>query len=525
MKRFSIMLKLTITVCFSLVLIEIIMGVLSVSGRYTSELNLLQSNISNSLNDYTRFFNQFGIPDQAFFEEMTGNNWLIDDIHLVNSNSQRISGNPDQQHILSFSEVLPYQTKEFVEIEINGQPFIIVNRRFELNQESFAIIVVKSLKDIVESSRAFGWRILWITLLIIVSVVGSILAISKMTIISPIRRLVEIVKNIAEGEGDLTVRVDVKSQDEISELATWLNEFIQKLHNLIKIVVENVSLLSEELTKVSSITDSIYSATNQVAADSQNADKSTVESTTEIDAVSEITHQTEAKIQEIVNSIREISQTTTEISEQSFEAEKLTKNAINIGNQALEQVGRLSDSAKKITGISEIIINIVDKTDLLALNATIEAARAGEAGKGFAVVASEVKELAQQSNQAIGEIQKVIRENDSDIVSTRDAIQEFSRVTISLDEFISTVINGIKQQNAISKDISKQFDLILQGIQEINQSMAKGAAATSDASKKVRDVFQQNAEISKISSELAQKTEDLIGIKENIQKSVSVFKL
>ena len=525
MKRYSIMLKLTITVCFSLILIEIIMGVISVSGRYSSELGLLQSNISNTLNDYTKFFIQFGIPDEAFFEEMTGNNRLIDDIHLVNADNQRISGSPDQLHSLEFSQVSPYQTNESVEIEMDGQPYLIVTRRFELNQESYTILVVRSLNNIVESSRAFGWRILWITLLIIVSVVGSILAISKMTIITPIRRLVEIVKNIAEGEGDLTVRVNIKSQDEISELATGLNEFIQKLHNLIRIVVENVSFLSEELTKFSSITNSIYSATNQVATDSQNADKSTVESAIEINAVSEITHKTDNKIQEIVNSIRAISQTTTDISEQSFEAEKLTKNAINIGNQALEQVNRLSDSAKEITGISEVIINILDKTDLLALNATIEAARAGEAGKGFAVVASEVKDLAQQSNQAIGEIQKVIKANDSDISNTIHAIQEFSRVTTSLDEFISTVINGIMQQNTISNEISVQFELILEGIQEINQSMVKGAAATSDASKKVKDVFQQNAEISKISSELAQKTEDLIGIKENIQKSVGVFKL
>jgi methyl-accepting chemotaxis protein len=525
MKRLSIMSKLAVTICFSLILIETILGILSVSGRYNEELTGLQTKISNVIGGYAQFMEQFGIPEPLFFERLASENQLIDDIHLIDYQGLRVSGNSIQGLRIPFSNVLVHQENSFKEIISDDQPYLIVTQQFSFSDKNYKILVVKNLNDVSQSSTAFGWRILWITILVIAIVVISILLIAKFTIIAPIHRLVDIVEDIAEGDGDLTARVKITSQDEISELAGGMNAFIQKLQFLVKRVVQNIELLSQNLTELHSSSEFIHQSTKQVTMESQIANEATQESAKQIATVSKIVNETENQMNDIEISLKEIASTNTEIADQSIKAEEITKNAVIVGNKAIDQVNLLNESARKITGISDIIIDISEKTDFLALNAVIESARVGEAGKGFAVVAAEVKNLAKQSNEAITDIRKILSATEKNILNTNKAIQGFSEVTNSLNEFILSVVDGIDVQNKSTAAISIQFNDFFSKMQEINRNMAKGSKATDEVSSKVKSVSLKNDEITKVGTELFQKTNELIEIKNNILQSISVFKL
>lgn len=287
----------------------------------------------------------------------------------------------------------------------------------------------------------------------------------------PIIETTLLLKDISEGNGDLTKRLKVQSKDEIGQLSEYFNLFVDKIQHLVSQVKDNANLLVQSTGEIDLIMEQSNKCMEEIGqgisnvADSSQNNASVVEETT-------------SSIEEVANSTEVISQETENI----FKGNKQILDFTNLGAKNILEVVQANDSVKKATKevynsigelkkssdrvgeIVTIITNISEQTNLLALNAAIEAARAGEQGKGFAVVAEEVRKLAEESKESAEEISSVMYEIQSKADNANLAITEGQQlVEVSVEKV---------------NDTNEQFKEIMQAIERITEKIEMVAASS-----------------------------------------------
>ena len=330
-------------------------------------------------------------------------------------------------------------------------------------------------------------------------------------ITQPINDVVVALKDIAQGEGDLTRRLTVKSKDELGELAYWFNSFVEKIRTVVVQFRENSNDLS--------------AAASELKLHSGNTNESILVQERELEQIAAAVNQMSSTVMEVERNIA----TSTGDTEEA-------DNQANIGNKVvMETMGSISSLASDIENASnviselqrnsesigtvlDVIRGVADQTNLLALNAAIEAARAGEQGRGFAVVADEVRTLAQRTQQSTEEIQNMIQKlqvGAKNAVEVMDKGRNQAHSSVKIAEQANESLGAITNAMAVIKSMSYQ----------ISGASAEQSNVVEEITKNITNISQVAVNTSENSKEMNQKSSQLDQLSTDMLQLVSQFKL
>lgn len=367
--------------------------------------------------------------------------------------------------------------------------------------------------------------------------------VNKRTVVYPIvnieKQLKDIIGRIKNNNGDLTLRINTKSQDEIGMLAEGINLFIEELQSIISSIKKNTDDINES-------TENIYNNINQASDRVQNVVAVTqelsagIEETTAtleqlstsnnqiLDNVKVMTDETATKSSEMLDVKMKAESLEEETKENKKKADDVISSISNMLKVAIEE----SKSIEKVNGLTDEILAIANQTNLLALNASIEAARAGEFGRGFAVVATEIGKLAQNSKMAASNIQET---NQQVINAANKLITSSSKMldvmNTSVIEDYNTFVSTAKEykedasyMNEILQEISSQSNEIKDTMVAMNEGLNSITIAMNESSNGVVSVAEDTTGLSEDMSVIQKDVALTEALSKDLKRQVSKFK-
>ncbi len=369
------------------------------------------------------------------------------------------------------------------------------------------------------------FRMIVVIVLLCGGIIGVTIFIVTRSITRPLASVGAILKDIASGEGDLTRRIEVASEDEIGEMAKWFNLFIEKLQGIIREIAANADTLatsSEGLLEFSTVISSeseSMSTTANVAADSAE------QMSGSLDTVAGSTSEASGNIEVVAAASQEMTSTISEIAQNMENARTRSDQAVQQAAGASDKITELGNAAKDIGRFTETITEISEQTNLLALNATIEAARAGDAGKGFAVVANEIKELARQTADATSEIKTQIDGIQASASGSTTEIKQITKVISDINEMVSSVSAAVEEQSVTTSEIANNVSQAANMIGDINDNVSQASSAGSSIAGDIAGVSTSATEMATSASQLKTSAEDLNNLADAIEGLVGKFKV
>lgn len=390
--------------------------------------------------------------------------------------------------------------------------------------KSWSVALTQNTKELLESSLAIRNSILLVTLITLL-VVGIMIFFAARGIVGPINRAVASIKDIAQGEGDLTKRLPADSKDEMGELSRWFNTFVEKLQGIIKELTDGTRMVDESARSLSLVSRGVSQNASETSKRSENVATSAEEMTVNLSSVAAGMEESTTNISMVASAAEEMSATIAEIAQNSEMAHTISEEAVGKAKSTSAKINDLHIAAQAINKVTETITEISEQTNLLALNATIEAARAGDAGKGFAVVANEIKELAKQTAAATQNIKKQIGEVQGTTEETTTEIDQISVVINRVNEIVASISAAVSQQSAATDEIAINISQASQGLVEVNENVNQISTVASTIAVDISTVNQASTEISESSNEVNRSVESLHQLAEHLNSIVNSFKV
>lgn len=358
----------------------------------------------------------------------------------------------------------------------------------------------------------------------IAAILFSGLAISR-SITNPIRHAVDMLRDIAEGEGDLTRRLIIDSKDEVGELAAYFNQFVEKLGGIIVQVISNsaaVAVSASELTTISSETaQNVQTMSNKTSLIAAAAEESSINTASVASSIEEAS----TNLTSVASATEQMSATIGEIAANSERARAISRDAGEQSESVSQIMKQLGVAAQEIGMVTETITNISSQTNLLALNATIEAARAGVAGKGFAVVANEIKELAIQSATATGNIKNKIGGIQQSVGSAVSVIEKINGVIDEVGHIVNSIASAIEEQSTVARDVAGNIAQASMGVQEANERVAQIASVSKSTAEDIAGVDAAANEFRSVGEQVQASAYKLNHLAEGLNTLVGQFKV
>lgn len=354
-----------------------------------------------------------------------------------------------------------------------------------------------------EESQAFAERVLSIgtrvssgvTLLAILLCAG-IAYYTARSITRPLEDTVGVLKDIAEGEGDLTRRVNQSTGDELGEMGKWFNTFIVKLEGLVGLVAKSTQV-------VAGSSHDLFTVSHQMGI---GAEETSVQASVVAAAAEQVTRN----LQTVAAATEEMTASIGEISKNTSQAAAIVERAVERTRAANVAMDRLGQAGIDIGEVVKVINAVAQQTKLLAINASIEAARAGAAGKGFAVVAHEVKELANETAKATLQISDKIEAIRTGTQAAVAVIGDISGIIGQMHDISTMIASAVEEQTATTREIARNVTEAAIGESHVTEnitSVAQAAKVTSGGAKTTQDA-----------------AGELAGMAAELQKIVGVFK-
>jgi methyl-accepting chemotaxis protein len=408
----------------------------------------------------------------------------------------KILVHPDSKLVLkNISEAYPTNTPKIAagvgEIESAGKAEIISFTHIEgLPSANWYVALVldqNAAYSMLSEFRTSAITAMVISVVIIILLLGLLIRV----LMQPLHQMGRAMRDIADGDGDLTKRLTITSQDEFGALAQSFNHFVERIHGSIREVASTAGQLGDVAMRVvkasnssmtnsgeqASRTESVAAAINQLGAAAQEIAQNAARTSQQSADASGLATDGQSVVQQTIKAMNELS-------------EKISESCVNIES--------LNDKTVNIGQILEVITSISQQTNLLALNAAIEAARAGEAGRGFAVVADEVRNLAHRTQDSAQQVQKMIeelqvgarsavstmtesqRQSESSVTIANTAGERLGSVTRRIDE-----INGMNQSVATATEeqtaVVESINMDITQINDLNQRGVENLKLTLDA--------------------------------------------
>jgi methyl-accepting chemotaxis protein len=336
----------------------------------------------------------------------------------------------------------------------------------------------------VGSAVSTGMTILAIVLCL------SIAYYTAQSITRPLQDTVLILKDIAEGEGDLTRRANQSTGDELGEMGKWFNTFMAKLESLVAHVAKSTQ-------GVAGSSERLFGVSHDMGA---GAEETSAQANVVAAAAEEVTRN----LQTVAAATEEMTASIGEISKNASVAARVAGQAVERAGMANVTMDHLGKSSDEIGEVVKVIHSIAQQTKLLALNATIEAARAGAAGKGFAVVANEVKDLANETAKATDQITKKVDAIRAGTTGAIEVIAEISGIIAQMHEISTTIASAVEEQTATTKEIARNVAEAAIGELQVTENITSVAQAARSTSKGAQSTQTAAGELAKMASELQQ---------------------
>jgi methyl-accepting chemotaxis protein len=355
-------------------------------------------------------------------------------------------------------------------ITLHGKEYYTIHYKTKiLDWEFFGLI---PQKEVLSDVKNFIFLMIMLALFFFAAALFAGIFLSG-KIARPIIKTTEILKEIADGEGDLTKRIEIETKDETGEMANYFNMFLENMVSMVKDISKNADFLEKASDKSLNLSENLAQKSSEASQKTESVASSAEETTASMNSIVASIEQASANLNMVASASEELSSTIREIAKNSENAREISENAVTQSGNAIKKMKTLDESAVNIGKVIEVISDISEQTNLLALNATIEAARAGESGKGFAVVASEIKELASQTAVSAQDIKNRINEIQVSSKESVEAISLISTIISDINEINASIAAAIEEQNSATDEISNNITQASYGVEDVSKNAAE----------------------------------------------------
>ncbi|MCG8550255.1 MAG: methyl-accepting chemotaxis protein [Desulfobacterales bacterium] len=491
-----------------------------------NSIKILEKKISDSAGKLTRISQSIdnlldnivdeGVQDQLFdMADSVGNLQEIMKREALISLHEAVKTMDDSAHkmkaqlenVRSFSEHISKTEK------ISGQ----------ITQGSREILAISdTFAKSIETDRFF----LSCMVLIFACVTGGFSFLVRRTITTPMQKVVYMVKDIAQGEGDLTKRLEIKNKkDELGELSLWFNQFIERLDRIIIDIGQTADKVMTESQSVLSFSDKMAEGVKTFSQKSQAMSVATDRMNSSMTTIASSGERAADYMGTVSDSTSHMNSTLERITQECDQAKEMSDEAAIKVEHATQRVESLGGSAAEISKVMEVITNIAAQTNLLALNATIEAARAGEAGKGFAVVAEEIKTLAGQTADATDDIKEKIARIQASTQDTISDVTNISQIISNVDDVVKTVVDSLKKQFSGFQDITDSIEHASTSMNEISGNVSENSNLSAEIAGEVLGMNDVAGEMTQNSDQMNQNATRLSDLSVTLSHMISEFKV
>jgi methyl-accepting chemotaxis protein len=330
-------------------------------------------------------------------------------------------------------------------------------------------------------------------------------------------------KEVAKGNFKYAFTYTAKDaiHDTVESMTDMAGELAQMIREL-NLGVDTLSKASGELNgisdQMSTGAETSVTKVNAVAAAAE-------EMSVNMESVAAAMEQASTNVEVVAVGTSQMRDSIEKVAQNSVHTREITSRAVEQARQTSDRVRKLGKAAEEINKVTETINNISSQTNLLALNATIEAARAGEAGKGFAVVATEIKALAGQTAGATQDIAKNIKEIQDQINGAVTQIQDISAIIHEINNFVNEAAAAIEIQSTTTNEIAENISQVSQGIQEVNENVSQSSAVSSQVAHEITDVLTASRQVSDFSSNVKEKATTLNAVMAQLKALTKKFQI